>query len=269
MGFSSLDSCGGALLWFDGLTTNAEGWAGSAAGPSSARHNRRMTRHRRRKYRPVSSRVAESGSAPVAVPRPSWTEQVDLRELATGAFVVAMLLAGSKLWPGLYTQASDLVVAQVMFEFPMAWLAVCAGQAIRHAARAMRITCVVLGVLVVALAGSVNALQMDAGWAIASGAWLLAARVAPPRGVEWFSAEHCRAIEITAGAAWTLLLCTFAVLMLGRAMTPPQPDGESAPAFVYAIGWGAYYLSLGCVLPHVRRRFSRPRANTSARVRSR
>jgi hypothetical protein len=188
---------------------------------------------------------------------PRGTGQLDLRELATGAVVVTALMGGSRLWPGLHAEASSLVTAQVVFEFPMAWLAVCAGQAVRHASRAMRVACVVLGVLVVALAGSVHALEVDAPWMIASGAWLLAARVAPPRGLAWFGVEHCRAIEVTAGTAWAFLVGALALLMLGSAMTPKPSDVQSAPAFVYAIAWGAYYLSLGVLLPRVRRRLAR------------
>lgn len=215
---------------------------------------RRRAPSRFREPRPVAPR-AGTASLPAATLR---APAVDLRELATGAFVVSMLLIGSQLWPRLFSEASDLLLGQLMFEFPMALLAVCAGQAVRHPSRAVRVACVLLGLFGVALAGSVNALQLDAPWAIAGGLWLLAARAAPPRGIDWFSSEHCRAIEVTAGTAWACLVGALLLLMLGQAMTPAQADSDALPSFVYAIVWGAYYLSLGLLLPRVRQRFIRP-----------
>ena len=214
-----------------------------------------MSKRRRTKPRPVLSRVAETGSSPDPAPTRIRVQQVDLRELGIGAFVVTMLLIGSEVWPGLFSDASDMLAAQVMFEFPMALLAVCAGQAIRQGSRAMRTACVLLGLFGVALAGTVNALRMDAPWAIVSGAWLLAARMAPPHGVDWFSAAHCRAIEVTAGTAWACLVVAILLLTLGSGIPSSRQDGQSALTIVYVIAWAAYYLGLGLLLPHVRRRF--------------
>lgn len=213
----------------------------------------------RSKSRPLQLRALESRVGPASATPVSWEQQVDLRELATGAFLVTMLLVGSELWPDLFTDASDILLAQVMFEFPMALLAVCAGQAARHSSWAMRVACILLGLLAVALAGSVNALNMDAAWAIVSGGWLLATRAAPPRGIPWFSPEHCRAIELTVGTAWVCLLGALLLLVLGNATVPPHREGATSHAFVYAIAWGAYYVGLSLLLPYVRLWFSRSR----------
>ncbi|MBK8284485.1 MAG: hypothetical protein IPK97_06150 [Ahniella sp.] len=220
-----------------------------------------MSKRRRSKSRSVRSHLTESQSASASSTAAAerWAQQVDWRELATGAFVVTMLLIGSKISPDLFTHASDVLLAQVMFEFPMALLAVCAGQAIRHASTAMRAATVLVGLFGVALAGSVKAVQLDAPWAIASGAWLLASRVAPPRGIAWFSIDHCRAIELTAGTAWACLVVAILLLMLGSGIAPSKDDGQSAHAIVYVVAWGAYYLGLGLLLPQVRRRFNRQR----------
>jgi len=175
----------------------------------------------------------------------------DPRELATGAFVVGMSLLGSKLSPRLFAHASSIVITQVVFEFPMALLAVFAGQAISQPTRGRRAAYVVAGLAMVTAAGVHTALDLRASWAILGGLWLILARAAPPRGCAWWSAEHCRAIEVTAGTAWACLIAGLALLWLLSASTP---SGQTAPGVVYAIAWGCYYLALAFVLPAVRRR---------------
>lgn len=54
---------------------------------------------------------------------------VDVRELVTAVLVVAAVLIGSDAAPWLFAQSQDIVVSQVLFEFPMALLAVIAGYA--------------------------------------------------------------------------------------------------------------------------------------------
>ncbi len=179
----------------------------------------------------------------------------DLRELVTGAFVVSMILLGTGLNPQLLREASNLLTAQIMFEFPMAMLAICAGQAIRYPAKPMRIACVAFGAIVVLLSGTSTAIQGDAPWMIVSGVWLVGSRTMPTKGVVWFSVEHCRAIEVTAMISWACLIATFLLLMMLTTLLPPREPGGSAPAIVFALTWGAYYLGLGVLLPRVRRKF--------------
>jgi len=187
------------------------------------------------------------------LPHEKW-DRFDLRELVTGAFVVSMILLGSGLHAQLYREASNLLTAQIMFEFPMALLAVCAGQAIRQPTKPMRIACVAVGVVGVLLSGTSTAIQGDAPWMIASGAWLVGSRTMPTKGVIWFSVEHCRAIEVTAMTSWACLIAAFLLLMLLTTLLPPRAPGGSAPAIVFALTWGAYYVGLGLLLPRVRKR---------------
>lgn len=176
----------------------------------------------------------------------------DWRELATGILVVGMALFGNKLSPDLFAHAADILITQVAFEFPMALLAVCAGQAIALKTRARRAAYVGLGMAAVLAAGTQLALQLDAPAMIIGGAWLILARVSPQHGSPWFSAEHCRTIEVTAGTAWACLIVALLLLSLLAAMTTPGGQVQTPPNFVYAITWSCYYLGLALLLPHVR-----------------
>jgi hypothetical protein len=196
----------------------------------------------------------------VSIPRDAGSERlgigdhVDLREVAVGAFVVTMAVLGSQVSPALFALSMDFIVVQAVFELPMALLAVCAGQALALSAVWKRAVMVGIGVTAVALAGSVTALQLDVPGAIVGGIFLIVARAARPPGTTWFSVEHCRAIELTAGTAWACLIGAFALLMLYSAIFLP-PGASEAPGLVYAFVWGSYYLALALVLPRVRRYF--------------
>lgn len=179
---------------------------------------------------------------------------VDARELSTGAFVVAMALLGKSLSSHLFTEASNIVATQVVFELPMALLAVCAGKAVLQPTRGGRVAYVCAGLALVATAGVYTALDLKATWAITGGLWMILARTAPPHGISWFSTEHCRSIEVTASTAWALLIGGLALLWLLSSIVP-HPPGKTAPGFVYAIAWGCYYLALAFVLPAVRNHF--------------
>lgn len=178
---------------------------------------------------------------------------VDTRELSTGAFVVAMALLGKSFSSPLFAEASNIVATQVVFELPMALLAVCAGKAVSQPARGWRAAYVCAGLALVAASGIYTALDLGASWAITGGLWLILARAVPPHGISWFSTEHCRAIEVTASTAWALLIAGLALLWLLSSIVP-HPSDRSAPGVVYAIAWGCYYLALAFVLPAVRRR---------------
>jgi hypothetical protein len=189
----------------------------------------------------------------------SIRQGVDLRELATGIFVVGMALLGSRLSPALFAEASNILLSQVMFEMPMAILAVGAGGAIKHSTAIKRTASICFGIAAVAAAGILTAISLDAPAAIAAGAWLIVARATPPSGVSWFSIEHCRAIEVTAGTAWACLVVAILLLFTLASMTPAQGGTKTPPGFVYAIAWGGYYLGLAFLLPYVRRRFAAPK----------
>jgi hypothetical protein len=125
---------------------------------------------------------------------------------------------------------------------------------------------VIAGLVVVAAGGTYTALDLGAPAAIAGGVSLLVARATPPRGVSWFSAEHCRAIEVTAGTAWACLVGAFLLLFLLAGLG--QQSGQAASSWVYALTWGGYYLALGLLLPWARRRFGAlPPAVPTARSR--
>lgn len=186
-------------------------------------------------------------------------QTVDWRELATGVLVVCMALFGTDLGPVLSAHAKDILVTQVAFEFPMALLAVCAGQAIALKSRGLRTACVCLGAMGVLMAGAVWSLQLDAPVMIIGGAWLILARISPLGGSAWFSAEHCRTIEVTAGTAWASLVVALLFLSLAAAMTTPQGSAQTPPAYVYVLTWSFYYLGLALLLPYVRAHYGGPK----------
>ncbi len=217
-----------------------------------------MPAHRRNRLQPEDADRQEGRV------RPARLNVVDTRELTTGAFVVGMALLGSKLSPQLFAEASAIVATQAVFELPMALLAVCAGKAVSQPTTGWRAAYVGAGLAIVAAAGVFTALDLGMPSAIAGGVWMIVARTKPPHGCSWFSVEHCRDLEVTAGTAWALLIGGLALLWL-LSIASPHPPGRTAPGFIYAIAWGCYYLALAFLLPHVRRRARTRRAGRGPR----
>lgn len=204
-----------------------------------------MSRHRPRPVRLVATAPPENVRELLAF--------VDLRELLTAVLVVSAITIGSQAAPALFAQASDIIVTQAMFEFPMALLAVIAGYAEARSWRWLRALLLFAGGAAVLAFGSVHALTSDSLGAILPGLWLMYARLSAPAGVPWFSAAHCKIVSITAMTAWATLVGALAVLML-LALAPGGRKGDEAAAWVYAITWGGYYLALAFIMPAVRRR---------------
>lgn len=178
---------------------------------------------------------------------------VDVRELVTAVLVVAAVLIGSDAAPWLFAQSQDIVVSQVLFEFPMALLAVIAGYAEARKSRYWRAALLLFGALGVALAGAVHLLAMDALGGLIPGLWVIYSRLAPPAGVPWFSVLHCKLVTMTTGAAWATLVGALMLLMLLAGMAPAEGDSGEAQGWVYAVAWGLYYVALAFILPAVRR----------------
>jgi len=74
-----------------------------------------------------------------------------------------------------------------------------------------------IGVTAAALAGTVTVFELDAPGAIVGGTFLIVARAARPHDTTWFSVEHRRAIELTAGTAWAYLIGAFALMVVSAA----------------------------------------------------
>lgn len=186
---------------------------------------------------------------------------VDLRELITAVLVVSAVLLGSDAAPWLFAKAEDIVVTQAFFEFPMALLALFAGYAEARGSRFGRGAILLAGAAFVVLAGSAEQISSGGLGVILPGLWVVYARLAPPAGVEWFSAAHCKLVGITAATAWTVLLAALALLMLLNSVAPAPGRTNEAQAWVYAFAWGGYYVALSLILPAVRRHhLPRPKA---------
>lgn len=181
-------------------------------------------------------------------------QHLDLRELLTGVLVVSAALIGSQAAPTLFAQSRDIVITQVMFEFPMALLAVFAGYAEKRSARALRATILLFGAAAVLAIGFQHALIGGAPAAILPGLWLVYARLAPPGGVVWFSVRHCQIVSIVAGSAWAMLIGALMLLMILGALAPSGAHDDEAASWVYALVWGGFYLALAFAMPAVRRR---------------
>lgn len=181
-----------------------------------------------------------------------WMVFLDWRELVTGLLVVLTTIVGSQAAPWLFAQAQDVLLTQLVFEMPMALLAVVAGYAEARRSRFWRGFLLFFGAFGVMLAGLVKLLELDAPGGLIAGLWLIYARLAPPAGVAWFSALHCKCVHYTAGAAWALLIVALLVMMVLLSLAPSGDRTGAVSVAIYALCWAFYYTSLAFVLPVVR-----------------
>jgi hypothetical protein len=199
---------------------------------------------------------SERRAPPDAAATPAARPRIDVWELVTGVFVlVASLLPGSP-W---FEYAADIVVTTVIFEFGMAWLGICASGAEAKASRAFRIALVMLGVLLVALAGIHHAIQLDAPGAIVPGLWILASRLRRPAGASAFDPQHCRTIAFEAIAAWCTLLGILALMILFQALSRGSGPVDLSHGGLFAVAWGGFYGTLAFLMPWARRKAMRKR----------
>ncbi|MBL8245370.1 MAG: hypothetical protein JNL89_14320 [Rhodanobacteraceae bacterium] len=179
---------------------------------------------------------------------------VDLREVITAVLVVSAVMIGSRAAPWLFAKAEDIVITQAFFEFPMALLALFAGYAEARSSRLGRGVILLAGAAFVLLAGGAELMKDGSLGVLIPGLWVVYARIAPPPGVEWFTAIHVKLVGVTAATAWTVLIAALALLMLLNSAAPAAGKTDEAQAWVYALAWGGYYLALAVILPAVRRR---------------
>ncbi len=181
-------------------------------------------------------------------------QDFDFAELTTGAFVATMCLIGNDALPWLFAQARDMVQCGIAFEcFGTLVLGLFADHAMLREQRTRRIVWLAVGVALAFICGVLLAIMLLAPGLILGGVWLLKGRLQCPAKLVLYSPEHCYVIRCVALAAWLFLLLALALLIFLTSVAGTKAPGESA-AWVYAITWGGFYLTLAIALPVVRRR---------------
>jgi TRAP-type C4-dicarboxylate transport system permease small subunit len=184
----------------------------------------------------------------------SLRRDVDLAELATGAFVATMCLIGNDALPWLFAQARDIVQCGIAFEcFGTLVLGLFADHAMLCEQRTRRIVWLTIGVALAFICGVLFAIMLLVPGLIVGGVWLLKGRLQCPEKLVLYSREHCYVIRCVALAAWLFLLLAVVLMLLLTWVAGTKASGESA-SWVYAITWGGFYLALATALPIVRRR---------------
>jgi hypothetical protein len=178
------------------------------------------------------------------------SSHVDFWELGTGAFVLVASLLPASPW---FAHANGIVATTVVFEFCMAWLALCAHCASLTRTRALRIAWIAAGAAMAVAMGTHYAIQLDRPALILPGLWIIATRLRTPRGVGAFDPAHCRCIAFEGVAAWLALIGVFCAYVLVHALSGGTGPAQMRQDGGFALAWGGFYATLAVVMPIVRR----------------
>lgn len=179
-------------------------------------------------------------------------------DLLVGVLVATVIVVGPALGETMHALAGSIVVSQLFFEAPMAFLAVAAGKAAQHPARAARIALLAFGAAAVVAAGMAYALQFGVLLLLLPGVLAVLSRMrrADP-AQERFGIEHCLSVERVAATAWAWLLVMFlvtvgVVMISGRPISVGGAAGSSTNWTAAAL-WLVYYAGLAFLVPAARR----------------
>jgi hypothetical protein len=191
------------------------------------------------------------GSRRAGIPELEW------QDLLIGVFVAAVIVVGPGLGETMRALAAGIIVVQMLFELPMALLAVAAGQAARVATRVARISLLVLGTFAVIAGGVGYALEFDVLLIALPGVFAVISRTRrSDAGQVRYSAEHCRTVERVAGVSWGwLVLMILCATTFAGISSQPISLAVTADAINWfgAAFWLVYYAGLSYVVPAARR----------------
>lgn len=196
--------------------------------------------------RPFHSEARTSVRPPAT--RSAW-RRIDVFELGTGVFVLVASLLPASPW---FKHANGIVATTLVFEFGMAWLAMFAHGASFALTRAVRIALVCVGAVMVIVAGTYHAVQLERAALILPGVWIVAMRLRRPAGVGAFDALHCRCIAFEAMTAWLTLIGVFVVYVLVHALSGGTGPAQMRQDGRFAIVWGGFYAALALLMPVAR-----------------
>jgi hypothetical protein len=182
--------------------------------------------------------------------------EIDWQDLLVGVFVSGVIVVGPGLGDTIRSLAEGIIVVQLLFELPMALLAVAAGQAARVAGRVARITLLSLGAFAVILSGVGYALEFGLLLVALPGVFAVISRTRRSRADQIrFGIEHCSAVERVAGVSWGWLV----LLILGTSLfagISSQPISltvtDGAINWFGAVFWLVYYAGLSIAVPAAR-----------------
>jgi hypothetical protein len=197
-------------------------------------------------------------AVPVA---PRGLARFDRWELATGIFVLVVVISGNFFGDSALNYAKHLVVMTVMTE----WFTMAVGAAAIAASRTpkkwKRIAALVAGIAVFAAFEIPLALTMGSYLILVQAVWILYGRLKPsPAALLSDRNLRCAGLGMLTGLclvfAQVFLQMGFLTALAAAGMI--QIDGNGGgPTWVYGIVWGAYYFEMAYWLPVARDRAMR------------
>lgn len=192
----------------------------------------------------------------------------DWRELVTGAFVVAAVLAPKLVGASVYAEAVSIGSVEMFGGVSIVLVAVLADAAASARNRAVAAMLLISGCLAYCLAVVANLWSHLSPAVAAPLLWMLWSRVRAPADVPAWSRLHYLMVAEVCMASWVALL-GFVAVALGlaslSAFTSHLESGAlSLTGGAAAIAWGCYFILQSLLTPNARRRAIRGAARLPA-----